>query len=102
MLLISCTSTHKKENPKISWPVFPDPILEDNSRVYKIPDTAKAKLNIYKEAEFVILPEDIWNQFYVWDEEIIIPKWYWINIASFVIDYEAAIDRLNIMEGKDE
>lgn len=98
MLLISCTSTHKNENPKINWPCFPDPILDDNSRVYQIPNSNDVKKFIYEEDGYIILPKEIWEQYYKWENEVIIPDWYWISLGSFVIDYEAAIERLKIME----
>ena len=95
-LLISCTSTHKNENLKVNFPCFPDPILEDNSRAYSIPH----RVSSYEEIDdYVLIPKHIWETYNVWEDEVIIPEWYWISLGIFVIDYEAAIERLNIYEG---
>lgn len=102
MLLTSCISTHKNVSPKVIFPCFPDPILEDNSRVYSKPNYQETLKSVYEEDGYVILPKYIWEQYFKYEDELIMPEWYWLNVASFVIDYEAAIDRLNILEEKDE
>lgn len=96
MLLTSCISSPKEEELQVSFPYFPDPILDDGIRVYKVPNYKAAMSTIYKEDKYVIVPEDIWNQYCVWEDQIIIPPWYWLDLATFSIDYEASLERLNI------
>lgn len=98
MPLTSCTSTPNGEEVKIHWPCFPDPILEDNSRVYQKPNYRETSKQIYEEDGFVIVPKKVWEQYYLYEDELIMPEWYWLNVASFVVDYEAAIERLRILE----
>lgn len=71
LALISCTSYPKRENNAIimpEFPSFPSPI-QNGEAVVTFNTTAST---------------------------VSMPDWYWLRITNFVIDTEAAIERLKI------
>jgi hypothetical protein len=99
--LISCTTTQPKEEtpePEIppvndlwlSFPYFPDPLNYDGDPIIKLayPTDENGENAVTTDGENVTLPLLVWNRYFIADEEVILPVWYWLRIVEFVADVE--------------
>ena len=99
--LISCTTTPPKEEitePEIppvndlwlTFPYFPDPLDSEGKPIVKLAYTTDENGDdtIIKEGDSVTLPLFVWLRYFIADEEVILPVWYWLRIVEFVADVE--------------
>lgn len=70
LLLTSCQTSPKSENQNLAnelyWPVFPDPVLNEQSVVTYDKEQTTVKM----------------------------PLWYWLLVVEYVVDVEANIEML--------
>lgn len=97
LALISCQTTQiqpQENNTEVIFPEFP----ESKEDMFYFPDHCdeNGKDLVEYNDNYVTMPLSIWNQYFVYEDEVIISYSYLKKLAFFKIDYEAALERLEI------
>ena len=78
----------------LTFPIFPDPISGDGvvqlqrAFPYEDSDTENLKSLVVIDGDTVTMPLFVWERYYMTDNEVVMPFWYWIRINVYVANIE--------------
>lgn len=93
--MTSCQSSPKNEQERVDvdWPSVP---YVEGAAVYPshYDECGNDLVTVYND--MVTMPLSVWNQYLSYEEEVILPLYYFKMITVYFVDIEAAIDRNDI------